>query len=213
MPRPCCPTGRLRPIGPEPRPPRPLAPSSAGEEQGADPPLPPGVRGRGGAARRADPPAARAPARCRAGGARGARRAPGSRATRAELADDERARHARARAGGARRAATGPSCSRPRALAEVPLAATVGGQVIAGTADRLLVEPRPRAGGRFQDRAPPARLARRGAARRRCGRWPPMPRRWRRSIRPADRGGAALHPDAAADRDSRRNCSRRTNRA
>ena len=29
----------------------------------------------------------------------------------------------------------------PRALAEVPLAATVGGQVIAGTADRLLVEP------------------------------------------------------------------------
>src|SRR5690606_34908783 len=30
----------LRPVGPEPRPPRPLAPSSAGEEQGADPPLP-----------------------------------------------------------------------------------------------------------------------------------------------------------------------------
>jgi ATP-dependent helicase/nuclease subunit A len=29
----------------------------------------------------------------------------------------------------------------PGALAEVPLAATVGGQVIAGTADRLLVEP------------------------------------------------------------------------
>ena len=29
----------------------------------------------------------------------------------------------------------------PAALAEVPLAATVGGQVIAGTADRLLVEP------------------------------------------------------------------------
>ena len=28
------------PVGPEPRPPRPLAPSSAGEEQGADPPLP-----------------------------------------------------------------------------------------------------------------------------------------------------------------------------
>ena len=29
----------------------------------------------------------------------------------------------------------------PSALAEVPLAATVGGQVIAGTADRLLIEP------------------------------------------------------------------------
>jgi ATP-dependent helicase/nuclease subunit A len=29
----------------------------------------------------------------------------------------------------------------PTALAEVPLAATVGGQVIAGTADRLLIEP------------------------------------------------------------------------
>jgi ATP-dependent helicase/nuclease subunit A len=29
----------------------------------------------------------------------------------------------------------------PRALAEVPLAATVGGLVVAGTADRLLIEP------------------------------------------------------------------------
>ena len=29
----------------------------------------------------------------------------------------------------------------PAALAEVPLAATVGGQVVAGTADRLLIEP------------------------------------------------------------------------
>ena len=29
----------------------------------------------------------------------------------------------------------------PHALAEVPLAATVGGQVIAGTVDRLLVTP------------------------------------------------------------------------
>src|SRR5690606_2799966 len=31
------------PIGPEPRPPRPLAPSSAGQDEGADPPFPPGA--------------------------------------------------------------------------------------------------------------------------------------------------------------------------
>ena len=93
----------------------------------------------------------------------------------------------------------------PAALAEVPLAATVGGQVIAGTADRLLVERRPRARGRFQDRAPPA-----------CQRWPRCRRRpcarWRAyaaalaAIYPGtpDRGGVALHPDPAADRDSGR---------
>src|SRR6185437_14617687 len=31
------------PIGPEPRPPRPLAPSSAGQDETADPPFPPGA--------------------------------------------------------------------------------------------------------------------------------------------------------------------------
>lgn len=126
------------PIGPEPRPPRPLAPSSAGQDDSAEPPLPPG----------AEPFAAR----------RGVlihkllERLP-------ELPSEER--EGRAREWLARQAADVPADEReamlasalavlsepgwhaifsPAALAEVPLAATVGGQVIAGTADRLLVE-------------------------------------------------------------------------
>ena len=126
------------PIGPEPRPPRPLAPSSAGQDEGADPPFPPG----------AESFAAR----------RGVlihkllERLP-------ELEVDQR--EGRAREWLARQAADVPEEEReamvasalavlskpgwadifsPAALAEVPLAATVGGQVIAGTADRLLVE-------------------------------------------------------------------------
>jgi ATP-dependent helicase/nuclease subunit A len=48
----------------------------------------------------------------------------------------------------------------PSALAEVPLAATVGGQVIAGTADRLLVEPDRVLVADFKTaRRPPASLA------------------------------------------------------
>jgi ATP-dependent helicase/nuclease subunit A len=126
------------PIGPEPRPPRPLAPSSAGQDEGADPPLPPG----------SDSFSAR----------RGVlihkllERLP-------EVHCGERA--ARAREWLSRQAGDVPEPEReamlaavlavlaepgwteifsPAALAEVPLAATVGGQVIAGTVDRLLVE-------------------------------------------------------------------------
>jgi ATP-dependent helicase/nuclease subunit A len=129
----------LRPIGPEPRPPRPLAPSSAGEEHGADPPW---------------PPVASAEAAQR--GVlihRLLERLP-------DIAPEER--EARAHAWLARHASALPEAERedvlaralaviahphwadlfgPSGLAEVPLAATVGGQVIAGTADRLLVEP------------------------------------------------------------------------
>ena len=48
----------------------------------------------------------------------------------------------------------------PAALAEVPLAATVGGQVIAGTADRLLIEPGRVLVADFKTaRRPPASLA------------------------------------------------------
>jgi len=145
-------------IGPEPRPPRPLAPSSAGQDEGADPPLPP----------RADNFAAR----------RGVlihkllERLP-------ELAPGERA--GRAREWLARQAADVPEAEReemlqaaltvlatpgwaeifsPSALAEVPLAATVGGQVIAGTADRLLIEPERVLVVDFKTaRRPPSRLA------------------------------------------------------
>jgi ATP-dependent helicase/nuclease subunit A len=126
-----------RPVGPEPRPPRPLAPSSVGEEQGADPPLPSGARA--AAARRGVlihrllerlpevPPALRQD-QARAWLARNA----------GDLAEDDRA-DILARVTAVLAASDWAELFSPAALAEVPLAATVGGQVIAGTADRLLV--------------------------------------------------------------------------
>jgi ATP-dependent helicase/nuclease subunit A len=133
------PTWATRPIGPEPRPPRPLAPSSAGEEHGADPPLPPGVA------------------------AEAAQRGVLIHRLLERLPDVvPEEREEKARAWLSRHAVTLTEADRqdilvralaviahphwavlfgPAALAEVPLAATVGGQVVAGTADRLLVEP------------------------------------------------------------------------
>lgn len=128
-----------RPAGPEPRPPRPLAPSAAGEEQGADPPLPSEMLER--AARRGvlihrllerlpDVTPADREARARAWLERhGA-------ALSGEDREDILARSLAVLAEPHWAELFGPS-----ALAEVPLAAVVGGQVIAGTADRLLVEP------------------------------------------------------------------------
>jgi ATP-dependent helicase/nuclease subunit A len=128
----------LTAIGPEPRPPRPLAPSSAGEDAGAQPPLPPE------AARDA------------------ARRGSLIHALLERLPDvSEAERAAAARRWLARQAGDWPETAReeilaaalgvldhpdfaaifsPAALAEVPLAATVEGVVVAGTADRLLIE-------------------------------------------------------------------------
>lgn len=127
------------PVGEEPRPPRPLAPSGLGEEHGANPPLPP----------EASAFAAR----------RGVlihallERLP-------EVARDER--EARARAWIDRQAGELDAAVRtemvasalavldhpdfaevfsPGSLAEVPIAAVVEGQVIAGTIDRLLITP------------------------------------------------------------------------
>ncbi|MGB3795523.1 MAG: 3'-5' exonuclease, partial [Alteraurantiacibacter sp.] len=127
------------PIGPEPRPPRPLAPSSGTEEQGADPPMP---------AEQAAVAAQRGvlihallerlpdtPRDMRESGARAwlLRQAPElSHADRDEML---------ARALGVIDAPDWRDLFGPDALAEVPLAATVGEQVIAGTADRLLVLP------------------------------------------------------------------------
>ncbi|MEM6267328.1 MAG: PD-(D/E)XK nuclease family protein, partial [Pseudomonadota bacterium] len=134
---PALPAWATTPIGPEPRPPRPLAPSAAGEEQGADPPLPPG--------------------------------APQSAARRGilihrllerlpDVPPDERLQAATSWL--ARQAEDLPPAMREEmavsalgvlddpafaelftgaALAEVPLAATIGGLVVAGTVDRLLV--------------------------------------------------------------------------
>lgn len=126
------------PIGPEPRPPRPLAPSAAGEESGAEPPLPPDAMRH--AARRGSlihrllerlpdvPLADRAAAAARWL----ARQA-------SDLDDDVRAEMLSSAMAVLDHPDFAPIFS-PEALAEVPLAATVDGVVVAGTADRLLIE-------------------------------------------------------------------------
>ncbi len=127
------------PVGEEPRPPRPLAPSAAGTERPADPPLP--------------QEAARVAAR------RGVlihrllerlpdipydRRSEAGRAWLARQAGDVNQAERDDMLASALAVLAEPAFAdvfSPAALAEVPLAATVGGLVIAGTADRLLVEP------------------------------------------------------------------------
>lgn len=127
------------PIGPEPSPPRPLAPSAAGEEQGADPPLPPdalamaasrGVLMHRLLERLPDLPrneredAARAWLDRQAG----------------DLDDAARVEML----GSVLKVLDTPEFAQifsPEALAEVPLAATVGNTVVAGTADRLMITP------------------------------------------------------------------------
>ena len=132
------PVWATRPLAAEPRPPRPLAPSSLGEDAGSDPPLPPGALAE--AARRgvlvhrllerlpAVPLAER-----EAAAARWLARQAGDmdEAARAEIAAS------------ARRVLAEPGWEAlfgPHALAEVPVAALVGTQVIAGTIDRLVIE-------------------------------------------------------------------------
>ncbi|PLK23747.1 double-strand break repair helicase AddA [Porphyrobacter sp. TH134] len=125
-------------IGPEPRPPRPLAPSNAGEDGGAAPPLP--------------PEAARHAAR------RGSlihtllERLPDVAAADREAAarvwlerqagdlDAELRDEMLAAALAVLDHSAFAAIFSPQALAEVPLAATVEGVVVAGTADRLLIE-------------------------------------------------------------------------
>jgi ATP-dependent helicase/nuclease subunit A len=125
-------------IGPEPRPPRPLAPSSAGQDDSAEPPFPPGAETfaarRGVLIHKLLERLPELPPEEREGRAREwlARQA-------ADVPADER--EAMLRSALAVLAEPGwQAIFSPAALAEVPLAATVGGQVIAGTADRLLVE-------------------------------------------------------------------------
>ncbi|RZV34059.1 MAG: double-strand break repair helicase AddA [Sphingomonadaceae bacterium] len=127
------------PVGPEPRPPRPLAPSSAGEDRSAKPPLPSEQ------------------------GAIAARRGVLIHKLLERMPEVEHdLRKVAASQWLERHAKDLDSAEREEilvstiavldhsefaaifgrdALAEVPLAATVGGQVIAGTADRLLVCP------------------------------------------------------------------------
>ena len=137
--RPDLPAWATRPIGPEPRPPRPLAPSDAGEDRGADPPLPTDIAAQ--AARRGTVihgllerlPDIAAEKRHEAG----------SRWLERQAGDFDDA--AREEMLGAALAVLGDptfaALFTPQSLAEVPLAAIVGGQVVNGTADRLLVTP------------------------------------------------------------------------
>jgi len=135
---PVIPEWARRPVGEEPRPPRPLAPSAAAEDRAADPPLPPeqaAVAARRGVLihalleRLPD-----VPVDLRPGGGRAwlARHAP-------DLGDPER-EDMLARALAVLDEPQFRALFAPGALAEVPLAATVGTQVITGTIDRLLVE-------------------------------------------------------------------------
>jgi ATP-dependent helicase/nuclease subunit A len=128
----------VTPIGPEPRPPRPLAPSNAGEDAGAEPPLPPDAMR--DAARRGslihkllerlpDVPAIER--------SEAAQRWLERQAF--DLAEDIRTEMLSAALAVLEHPEFAALFS-PMALAEVPLAATVGGVVVAGTADRLLIE-------------------------------------------------------------------------
>lgn len=133
------PAWALTPIGPEPRPPRPLAPSQAGQDMAADPPLP--------------PEAARDAARRGSLMHRLLERLPElPEGQRAGIAADWLARQAGDLSAAARAEMLQAALAvlahpdfaeifSSHALAEVPLAATVGGIVVAGVADRLLVTP------------------------------------------------------------------------
>ena len=128
----------LRPVGPEPRPPRPLAPSSSGEESAADPPSTPSPELRAAAERGVLihrllerlpelPHAQRAVAAAlwlerAAGSLAAADRDEIAQAALTVLADPQWA-----------------AVFGPESLPEVPIAATVGDRVVAGTIDRLVL--------------------------------------------------------------------------
>jgi ATP-dependent helicase/nuclease subunit A len=156
--RPALPGWVTTPVGPEPRPPRPLAPSAAGADTTADPPLAPEVAK--AAARRGvlihrlleRLPDVAPELREQVARAWLARQA-------GDLDTDERDEMLASALGVLVEPAFAAVFSEA-ALAEVPLAATVAGQVIAGTADRLLVEPDRITVVDFKTaRSPPASLA------------------------------------------------------
>ena len=129
----------MRPVGPEPRPPRPLSPSGLGEVEGSDPPLPPANAM--SAARRGTLihallerlPHVAGEDRADNAGAWLLRQA-------SDLSDAERD-DILERALAVLAVPDFAAVFGPEALAEVPLAATVEGQVVVGTVDRLLVTP------------------------------------------------------------------------
>ncbi|HEY6868614.1 MAG TPA: double-strand break repair helicase AddA, partial [Novosphingobium sp.] len=149
----------VRPIGPEPRPPRPLAPSALGEDTGTDPPYPPGA-GAALAARRGTL-IHRLLERLPAVGAD--QREDVALRWLARNGADFDAAAQREIVSGVMRVLGEPEWQAlfgPAALAEVPIAATVGERVVAGTIDRLLVLPdRVRLVDFKTARRPPASLA------------------------------------------------------
>jgi len=132
------PVWALTPIGPEPRPPRPLAPSAAGEDLAPDPPLPPQAAKvaarRGSLIHKLLERLPELPESERESAAQGwlARQA-------GDLPEESRAEMLASALGVLAHPEFAVIFSQ-QALAEVPLAATVGGIVVAGTADRLLVK-------------------------------------------------------------------------
>lgn len=127
-----------RPVAAEPRPPRPLAPSSLGEDQASDPPYPAGA---GAAAARRGVLLHRLLERLPEVAL--AERKAAAQAWLARSATDLDAPARAELAGSALKVLEHKGWAdlfAPGALAEVPIAATVGGQVIAGTIDRLLIE-------------------------------------------------------------------------
>ncbi|RXZ66301.1 double-strand break repair helicase AddA [Pelagerythrobacter rhizovicinus] len=136
---PALPAWAVTPVGPEPRPPRPLAPSAAGEDTGADPPLPSdmlreaALRGTLTHKLLERLPEVPVGERERVGREWLERQGQG---LSADMRDEVLASALAVMAD-----AAFAHVFAPGALAEVPLAAIVEGQVVAGTADRLLVEP------------------------------------------------------------------------
>lgn len=128
-----------RPVGPEPRPPRPLAPSALGEDLAADPPFPPGAGGR----------AAQRGVLLHRLLERLPELAAADRKSAAELwlshqGSDFTGPERREMVDSALAVLAEPEWAElfaPDALAEVPIAATVGGQVVVGTIDRMVIMP------------------------------------------------------------------------
>jgi ATP-dependent helicase/nuclease subunit A len=169
-----------RPVGPEPRPPRPLAPSSSGEEAAADPPAAPSLQARAAAERGVlihrlleRLPELSADEREGAASAWLARSA-------AHLPPADREEIARA----ALTVLADPQWAQvfgPDSLAEVPIAATVVGRIIAGTIDRLVLGARRSASSTTRLRGD-LRRTYRGSRSLTSARWRLMPRRCARSI-------------------------------
>ena len=221
-PKPCAATRRRRavalpdwaraPAPEEARPPRPLAPSSLGDDAVADPPPTPAMRAAAERGRLLHALFERLPAVAPERAAAAAERWLASAGGVADAG--ARAEIAGAALRGHRRSRASPTLFGPDSLAEAPIAASVDGAVVVG-------HGRPAAGRRRTASA--WSISRPGAARRAIARRDPalssapdggLCRGAGGDLsRPRGRGGAALHRGAAAVRAAAPTCSPRTSRA